>query len=124
MHARTRRNFLNLLESNRPRTDAYWLHVARPAMGCRFEITLPMSEQAGVAAATEALDEIERLEAQLTVFRESSEVSHINALAGTETVPVELALFNLLRTSKSLYRETGGAFDITAGPLTRSWGFF
>jgi thiamine biosynthesis lipoprotein len=92
-------------------------------MACRFEVTLPQSEESGVVAATEALDEIDRLESQLTVFRETSEVSYINAHAANGSVAVSQELFDLLVLCKRLHRETEGAFDITSGPLTRCWGF-
>jgi thiamine biosynthesis lipoprotein len=92
-------------------------------MACRFEVTLPRSEEHGVVAATEALDEIERLEAQLTVFRPSSEVSYVNANAGNQAVSISQSLFDLLAHCKRLYEETHGTFDITSGPLTRCWGF-
>jgi FAD:protein FMN transferase len=118
-----RRNFLNLLARVEPRTHDCWLHVSRTAMACRFEVTLSRSEEHGVVAATEALDEVERLEAQLTVFRESSEVSYVNANAGNQAVNISQSLFDLLALCKLLYVDTHGAFDITAGPLTRCWGF-
>jgi thiamine biosynthesis lipoprotein len=38
-------------------------------------------------------------------------------------VPVEPPLFALLRLCGDLSRETAGAFDITATPLSRCWGF-
>src|SRR5262249_53339204 len=44
--------------------------------------------------------------------------------AGESTVSVEPRLFELLTLSERLHRETGGAFDITSGPLSRCWGFF
>src|SRR5580765_8181419 len=118
-----RRNFLNFLARVEPRTDDCWLHVSRTAMACRFEVTLSRSEEHGIAVATEALDEVERLEAQLTVFRESSEVSYVNANAGNQAVTISQSLFELLALCKRLYVDTHGAFDITAGPLTRCWGF-
>jgi len=92
-------------------------------MACRFEVTLPRSEEHGIAVATEALDEVERLEAQLTVFRASSEISYVNAHAGNREVNISQLLFDLLALCKRLYVDTHGAFDITAGPLTRCWGF-
>ena len=92
-------------------------------MACRFEVTLPSSDRAGVAIATSALNLIDELEAQLTVFRESSEISLINREAASRAVPVERSLFDLLSLCKRLYDETGHAFDITVGPLTRCWGF-
>jgi thiamine biosynthesis lipoprotein len=119
----SRREFLNPpVPRSSPLAD-YWLHVNRTAMACRFEITLPISDQAGVRVAQNALDEIDRLEAQLTVFREDSEVSEINRTASTGPVMVEPQLFSLLWRCQQLHSETAGAFDVTSGPLTRAWGF-
>lgn len=103
--------------------EGYWVHVSRPAMACRFEVTLPAREREGVEAAREALDEVDRVEDLLTVFRETSEVSLVNRRAATEAVRVSPQLFGLLRLCERLRRETGGAFDVTSGPLTRCWGF-
>ena len=118
-----RRSFLNLIARSEPRTDDSWLHVSRTAMACRFEVTLPRSEESGVIAATEALDEVDRLEAQLTVFRDTSEVSNVIATASNRPVEVSQSLFDLLKLCKRLYEETQGSFDITSGPLSRCWGF-
>jgi thiamine biosynthesis lipoprotein len=112
-----------MVRQRTPAVKDCWLHVNRTAMACRFEVTLPMSEESGVAWATDALNEIDRIEDQLTVFRESSEISLVNRQAATEEVAVESSLFDLLVLCKDLYRETNGAFDITSGPLTRCWGF-
>ena len=122
--AYTRRNFLNLIARSEPRADDCWLHVIRTAMACKFEVTLPRSEETGVVAATEALDEVDRLEAQLSVFRDSSEVSYVNSNAANSPVKISESLFRLFALCQALYQETGGAFDITSGPLTRCWGFF
>src|SRR6185369_9016066 len=118
-----RRNFLNLLVQSEPRAASYWLHVNRTAMACRFEVTMRQSEDTGIAAATEALDEIDRLESSLTVFRETSEVSAVNSEAAKRSVEVSQELFDLLTLCQRLYEETDGAFDVTSGPLTRCWGF-
>jgi thiamine biosynthesis lipoprotein len=118
-----RREFLKLAPRSEPPRESYWLHVSRSAMACRFEITLPQTAQAGVRVASAALDEVARLEQQLTVFRADSEVSYINEHAAVQAVKVEPALFALLRLCQELSRLTTGAFDITAGPLSRCWGF-
>jgi thiamine biosynthesis lipoprotein len=92
-------------------------------MACRFEVTLPMSTQCGVSIATEALDEVEAIEKQLSVFKEESAVSLLNRSAASRAVRVDRSLFDLLSLCKELHDETEGAFDITSGPLTRCWGF-
>jgi len=98
--------------------------VARHAMATRFEIVLHGENEVGLrAAAEEALDEIERLEAQLNLYQPTSEISHINARAAFEPVRVEPSLFRLLQHTQRLSHETEGAFDITVAPLMRCWGF-
>lgn len=120
-----RRFFLSVPEVPAPSLPGdYWIHVHRSAMACRFEITLPAEDHRGVDMARHALDQIDQLEDQLTVFRATSEISFINRTATERPVQVEAQLFKLLQLSQRLYRETDGAFDITSGPLTRCWGFF
>jgi thiamine biosynthesis lipoprotein len=98
--------------------------LALHAMATRFELVLPGEEPGRLRAAGElALAEIERLEAQLSLFRPASELSLINARAAREPVRVSMELFSLLLLARTLHDETGGAFDITIGPLMRCWGF-
>src|SRR5262249_47669489 len=89
-----------------------------------FEILLPYGTANALALAGAALDEIDRLEAQLTVYRDSSEVSRLNRLASQVPVPVEENLFELLKLAAQVNVETEGAFDITAGALIKAWGFY
>jgi thiamine biosynthesis lipoprotein len=98
--------------------------VARNAMATRFEIVLHGEDVVALrAAGEEALDEIERIEGQLSLYRPTSEVTRLNARAAREPVRVTPELFRLLEHAKRLHRETGGAFDITIAPLVRCWGF-
>jgi thiamine biosynthesis lipoprotein len=98
--------------------------VAREAMATRFEILLYGTDTVALrAAAEEALDEIERLDAQLSLYRPASEISQINAQASNRPVRVEPGLFRLLQHAQLLHQETQGAFDITIAPLMRCWGF-
>jgi FAD:protein FMN transferase len=97
--------------------------VARNAMATRFEIVLFGKDATSLrAVGEEALNEIERLEAQLSLYRPSSEIANINARAAREPVRVEPSLFRLLQHAKQLSDETKGAFDITIAPLMSAWG--
>jgi thiamine biosynthesis lipoprotein len=101
-----------------------WPREARLAMGTRWEIVLPGTDRVRLTAAAEAvLDEVERLEVQLSRFRPESDISGINATAWQEPVRVEPRLFELLRLAQEVNRATDGAFDLTVGPLLRAWGF-
>jgi thiamine biosynthesis lipoprotein len=93
-------------------------------MATRFEIVLHGDNPVALrAAGEEALDEIERLEAQLSLYRVTSEIAHLNARAASQPVRVTPDLFALLQQAQKLHQETGGAFDISIAPLVRCWGF-
>lgn len=100
------------------------VRLRRRAMGCLFELALAgHDEDYLTAAGAEALDILEPLERQLSVFIPDSEICYLNACAWREPVRVEARLYKLLKLSARLSEETEGAFDITSGPLVRLWGF-
>lgn len=112
-------------ESDDPSTQPYLIQLARAAMACQFEIFLNAGQYPqGNETAIEALDLVDAIEQQMTVYRDSSEVAEINRRAGEEWVEVEPRLFDLLVRAVQVYRETNGAFDITSGPLSKVWGFY
>ena len=103
-----------------------WLRVYRTAMACRFEVTLLAEDAAHVDDARAALDEADRVEALLTVFKPESELSRVNkraadGLSGADDVDEEL--WTLLVRAARFHEQTDGAFDITSTPLSRCWGF-
>ena len=100
------------------------LRLARHAMATRFELVLHGDRPEALRAAGEAaLEEIERLENLLSLYRTHTEIAQINARAAREWVRVSPPVFRLLEHARRLSEETNGAFDITAGPLIRCWGF-
>ncbi|HXT58988.1 MAG TPA: FAD:protein FMN transferase [Pirellulales bacterium] len=108
-----------------PADEAYLLQLGRQAMACQFEAILNAGQYAHAnETVMAALDLVDRLEEQLTVYRETSEIMRVNREAATGPVPLEPRLFALLQRAVELHHETGGAFDITSGPLTKVWGFY
>lgn len=107
-----------------PPSDCYAVHISRKAMACEFEVILNSGQYAtGTEISLDALDLVEELESQLSYFRPDSEISEINRSAAEEPVHVEQRLFLLLQAADKIYRDTGGAFDLTATPLWKAWGF-
>jgi thiamine biosynthesis lipoprotein len=93
-------------------------------MATRFELVLDGDDEARLRAAGEdALEEIARLDAQLSFYRPSSDVSWINGRAALEPVVVEPTLFTLIDRCLALSAATDGAFDITIAPLMKAWRF-
>lgn len=104
--------------------DLHTIVVGREAMGCRFEVVFNAGE---VAEATElgceALDLVDAIEARISIYRPTSELSAVNAAAGGDWVSVSPDTFALLEEARRLHEASGGGFDIAAGPLVRTWGF-
>ena len=98
--------------------------VGREAMGCRFEIIFNLLDNSvATSIGTDALNIIERIEEQISVYRPSSEISGINESSSTRWHDLSPDVFDLLLLSKQLHSQTDGAFDVTTGPLIKAWGF-
>jgi FAD:protein FMN transferase len=100
------------------------LRFGRRAMATSFEIALPLGTRDAHASAADCLELIDRLEAQLTVYREDSDVSRVNRHAADGAMPVESRLFELFQLAQRIHTETEGAYDIAVGALIKTWGFF
>src|SRR5690242_8188255 len=98
---------------------------SRNAMGTVFAIHLYAdTEQEALSFFEVAFEEVERLEETLSKFRPSSEICRINRLAATQPVTTDPEVFSLIERSCAYSEQSAGAFDITVGPLMRTWGFF
>jgi thiamine biosynthesis lipoprotein len=92
------------------------VRLAAHAMGTRFEIVLDGDDPHRMRPIGEAaLREIEDWHDRLNRFDPGSFVSHINARAAHEPVPLDDDLFDLLAECAEAQRVSGGAFDVTVG---------
>ena len=94
------------------------------SMATRFEIVFEAIDVEHSPTAEKGLERILELEAQMTVYREDSEISILNREAFNQTMKVEESLFGLLEMSRGLWKETEGAFDITVHELLKVWGIY
>lgn len=102
----------------------YLIHVGRRAMACQFDIILNAGQYShGNEAAIAALDLVDQLEDQLSVYRDGSEISRVNRRAACQPTTVAPELFVLIEKGLRMYRDTAGAYDLTSGPLSAAWGF-
>ncbi len=93
-------------------------------MATRFEFVLHGANAAALrAAAEEALDEVDRLENLLSLYRPHTDIARLNAGAAAGPVRIAPETFRLLQRAVALAAATQGAFDVTAGALVRAWGF-
>jgi len=93
-----------------------------PHMGTMMRIILyAASASDAKQGADAAFARIAALDETLSDYRDSSELMRVSAAAGGPPVQVSADLFRVLRAAQSLARASGGAFDITTGPLTLLW---
>jgi thiamine biosynthesis lipoprotein len=99
--------------------------ASHESMGTIFTVAAYGRDRTFLSEVVEqAFEEIDRLDEQMSNYKPESELSVINREAASHPVVVEPGLFHLLEISYRRSEETGGAFDITVGPLMKSWGFF
>ncbi len=93
-------------------------------MGSTFSLVLFGNDPQGMQAAVQAaFEEAFRLEAMLSMFQPGSEWSRVNREASGGKVEITAELFDLLSRCGQCSRQSEGAFDISAAPLMRAWGF-
>ncbi len=91
-------------------------------MGVQARIVLYAPDQAAAErGAVAAFDRIAALDATMSDYRRDSELMRLAGRGGTGPVPVSADLFHVLRMAERLARLSGGAFDVTAGPLVQLW---
>lgn len=89
-------------------------------MGTRFELAL-VAQNAGATlthlrtVGELAIQEIEEWHRRLTRFSADSWVSHVNRTAATEVAMLDEELWALMRDAMAVWRDSGGAFDVTRG---------
>jgi len=96
---------------------------SRRAMATNFVMMIPGIFGKNTETAVSALAEVDRIESLLSVYRPDSDISRLNRAAGQSPVPISPDTFQVLQRATELSHLTGGAFDITAGPLVDAWGF-
>ncbi len=66
---------------------------------------------------------LDDVEAKMSHFRPSSELSRFNQSRLTEPFPVSPETFEVVQHAYQLSELTSGALDVTIGPLVNAWGF-
>jgi FAD:protein FMN transferase len=101
------------------------LEQSMDAMGSTFSVVVyGERRETMLSAVDQAFEEVRRLEQMLSNYRPDSELSRVNREASERPVVVGEELFKLLAACVEYSRQSEGAFDITVGPLMKTWGFY
>jgi FAD:protein FMN transferase len=95
---------------------------AQMHMGTLVAITAVAPDlEAGHKAIQAGFNEVKRLERLLSTWIPESELSRVNAEAGSRPVPVSKETLDLVVRSLDLARLTDGGFNIAMGPAVEAW---
>jgi thiamine biosynthesis lipoprotein len=93
-------------------------------MGTSVEITVNPADSTGAEEAmAAAFREVERIDRLMSHYRPESEVSRITRHAGEKAVSVSPETLEVVERALYFSRLSGGAFDVTIGPVFRLWNF-
>ena len=92
-------------------------------MGTEFRIVVHAPDSGIARTATDlAYRRIDEINTVISNYDPESELSRLSAIAGRDSAAaVSPRLWELLARAQQIARETGGAFDITLGRVTRLW---
>jgi len=100
------------------------LSQTRILMGTQVKITVQGKDTAKLEEAiNKAFLRMQEIESHLSLFLEDSELSYLNKHAYSKPVIVSEDTFTVVKEALKISKLTGGAFDITVGPLLELWGF-
>jgi len=97
-------------------------HFTHEAMAAQFRVSIAHADAAYARqGAQAAFAELDRLEQELSRFVENSDIAQMNRLQPGRELQLGLDAFECLWQAKRLYTWTGGAFDVSVGPLYACW---
>jgi thiamine biosynthesis lipoprotein len=108
------------------KTEQASIRLQGESMGTTWHITLVLAPDANqdAKALRIGVEEIlARIDAQMSNWRQDSEISRFNQTQSTDWVPVSLDLVKVIEAAQQVSQLSNGVYDITVGPLVNLWGF-
>jgi FAD:protein FMN transferase len=101
------------------------LAISGPTMGTTYSVKVadPPKGIDAAAVRSAADDVLDRIDRSMSGYRIDSEISRFNTAASTDWFDVSSDLATVVDTALQVSQQSGGAFDITVGPLVAAWGF-
>jgi thiamine biosynthesis lipoprotein len=108
-----------------PQPPLFHHEASRISMAAEYAIDAYGPDAGALPRIVEdAFDEVDRIDRLMSHYKPASALSRINREAAQHPVAVEPELFDFLADAMRYHHDSGGAFDVTVGPLMKAWGFF
>ena len=95
-------------------------------MGTTYEVTVvadSLDDSRLAALRTAIAETLAHIDAVMSTWQPESELSRFNRADTTDPFPVSADVVTVFQHALAVSDLTGGAFDITVGPLVDAWGF-
>ncbi len=105
--------------SSRPQID-----IDGKTMGTFYSVKVSGDVAIGKQELQRQIDAVlERANDDISTYRADSVLSQFNRSASLEPQPIPRGMADIVLMAQRIGRDTGGAMDITVGPLVNLWGF-
>ena len=125
MHLRRLLLLLSALALSACGEDRSQLELTGQAMGTTFNVIVvePPETLVTDTLESELIAELQTVDLLASTWRDDSELTAFNLDLSIDWIPVSKDFCALLESALEVSEATGGAFDLTIGPLINLWGF-
>ena len=100
-----------------------WYELRGETMGTTYVVKFFTEDPALVSTVGKDVElALDMVNQHMSTYRPDSELSQFN-LSDTEPRALSAQLFHVMQTALTVSEETGGAYDITVGPIVNAYGF-
>ncbi len=105
--------------------EAVQIEFSGPVMGTTFsaKIVAPPDGVAEADLRRRVETALARVDELMSTWKPDSELSRFNRYDGVEWFPVSAQTLTVVAAALEISAWSGGAFDVTVGPLVNLWGF-
>ncbi|MFA3916203.1 FAD:protein FMN transferase [Ruegeria hyattellae] len=103
--------------------DPEVLRLSGETMGTTYNITVVGTDLDGDAMALAVTDSLASINAKMSNWDPSSEVSKFSASGDTQPVTISTEFAKVIAAANDVHAQSDGRFDVTLGPLIELWGF-
>ncbi|WP_199508093.1 MULTISPECIES: FAD:protein FMN transferase [unclassified Psychrobacter] len=111
-----------LLSACNQKVEYDYLHGE--TMGTSYHISYQLPKGADEADVKAAIDaRLQEINESMSTYQEDTTISKFNRLAPNTPIAIDDDFARVLDISRTVYEQSGGAFDPTVLPLIETWGF-
>ena len=99
------------------------LHESAWVMGTVVEVSWTSRAADARDLVRQAFDRMKTVDRLMTPDTPTSDIGKLNRFGGNRFVPLSPLTCRVIKEGQVIFHETGGAFDITLGPLIKLWGW-